>query len=119
MKKIAVLFAVAAVAAISGCASPSAQLCLKQAECAGEDDPATFCQDAQDDIDADEDLKKAQDDRKAACGTEDDALANCLIANGSCDEIEGTDTKLFGLKASAADGECEDEAKASTDCTVE
>ena len=111
MKKIVALFAVVAATA---CTSPAGQLCLKSAECAGEDDPATFCTDAETDCNEDEDCATARDDRKAACGTEDDALANCLVANGTCDDVAGTD--IFGVEALAADGACEAEGKASAEC---
>ena len=115
MKKIAVLFALAALVTTTGCLSNGAQACIKSAECAGEADPAAFCQDAQDDIDADEDLKALQD----ACAAESDALAACLVASGTCDEVEGLDDPIFGVEATGADGACEDLAKANSDCFVD
>lgn len=113
-EEIAALFAVAVVAAVTGCASNSAQACIKSAECTGEDDPAAFCQKAQDDCDADADCKEAQD----KCATESDALAACLVANGTCDEIDGVDGKFFGVEAVSADGACETQAKDSADCAA-
>jgi hypothetical protein len=101
MKKISVLLiAVAAVAV--GCVSPGDQLCLTTAECAGEDDPAAFCQDAADDLD--EDQQKIRD----ACKSEGDAFAQCFLDNGECkDEVFGDADTLEA---------CADEAEASAKC---
>ncbi len=112
MKKIAVLFALAALATTGGCLSNAAQACIKSAECAEEADPAKFCQDAQDDCDADADCKELQ----ATCAAESDAASACLVANGTCDEIDGVDGKFFGVEASGADGACEDQVKALGEC---
>lgn len=104
MKKFAVVFAVAAVAALSGCPSNSAQACLKAAECAEEEDPAQFC------TDAEADCKDDCATIKEACTAEQDALAACLVTNGKCED------KIFG--AAAFGDECKDQAEASTDCAV-
>lgn len=101
MKKIAVLFAVAAVAALTGCPSNSAQACVKTAECAEEEDPAAFCQDADDECTEDEDCAKTRD----ACTAQTDALSVCTLANGKCED------KVF-----SAGDECETETEAFLEC---
>jgi hypothetical protein len=112
MKKIALVFAALSVVAAAGCTSASTQLCLKSAECAEEEDPAAFCEDAEADCDADCTTVKG------ACSAEQDAVNNCLIANGTCDTIDGVDGNFFGLEALAADGACETEGKDSADCAI-
>ena len=107
MKKILALSLVAIATAV-GCTSPSDNLCLESAECAGEEDPAQFCADAK--ADQDEDAKACSD----ACKSEGDALAQCVLDNGKCEEIEGTDVKAFGL-ATYGD-ECKDQAEAAATC---
>ena len=110
MKKIAVLFALAALAISTGCLSNGAQACIKGEECKGTADPAATCQGFQDDIDADEDLKALQD----ACAAESDAFAVCLLANGECvDEV-------FGAEAlTPPDGACVDAATALSECNAD
>ena len=106
MKKIAVLFALAALATAGGCVSNAGQFCLKQAECAEEEDPAKFCTDAEAEAKDNETATKLQ----AACAAEIDAAAACFVANGKCED------KFFGLEAAGADGACEDQAKDQFDC---
>lgn len=112
MKKIVVLFTVAVAAMTSGCLSNSAQACLKAAECAEEEDPEQFCKDQE------ADCKDDCATIKEACTAEQDAFAACLVANGTCDEIDGVDGKFFGVEASAADGACETQAKDNADCAA-
>jgi len=84
MKKIALALAALAIAAITGCASPSDQLCVTTAECAGEEDPATFCQEAA------ADRSEAEQKLADACQAEGDAFATCSLENGECKD------KVFG-----------------------
>ena len=112
MKKIALLFALAALATSVGCLSNAAQACLKQGECAEEADPAKFCEEAQADCDGNEACAKAGVD----CAAEQDALAACIVANGTCDEIG--DLKFFGVEAAGADGACETQATANGECAI-
>jgi hypothetical protein len=115
MKKIAVLFALAALATAGGCLSNGAQACIKAQECAEEADPAAKCQELQDECDADADCKAGQE----KCATESDALAACLVASGTCDTIEGVDGKFFGVEATAEDGACNAQATAAGECAAE
>jgi len=116
MKKIALcVAALASIVATSGCLSNQAQACIKSAECAEEADPAAFCEEAKADCDADADCKALQD----ACAAENDALAACLIANGTCDEIEGVEGKFFGTEAIGEDGACNSQATAAGECAAE
>ena len=105
MKMFAVAFAVAAVAALSGCPSNSAQACLKSEECKETEDPAAECTKQDEDCTKDADVcQKIRD----ACTAEQDELAACLVTNGKCED------KVFG--AAAFGDECKDQAKAATDC---
>jgi hypothetical protein len=108
MKKIALTVSTLAIAVVTGCTSPSDNLCLQQAECAGEDDPATFCQEAKDDLDEDE--QRIRD----ACAAENDAAATCLLENGECQDIAGV--QVF-TTTDAAD--CEAEFEASAECVAD
>ena len=114
MKKIVVCFAaLAAVVSASGCLSNEAQACIKAQECAEEEDPAAKCEELQ--ADCDDDCQAIKD----ACAAEGDAFNACLVANGTCDEIDGVDGKFFGVDAISEGGACEDEAKASADCAAD
>jgi hypothetical protein len=104
MKKILALSAFAILGVI-GCASPTDNLCLKSAECAGEDDPAKFCSDAKDD--------QSDDDKACAdtCKSQSDAFAQCELDNGKCED------KVFGAKAAGDD--CKDQLKDLGDCAAD
>jgi hypothetical protein len=78
MKKRVALFSILSLVVGSGCSSPTDQLCLTQAECAGEEDPAGFCQKQKDGLNDDE--QKAFD----ACQAESDAFATCALERGEC-----------------------------------
>jgi hypothetical protein len=80
MKKRVALSWILSLVVVSGCSSPTDQLCLAQAECAGEEDPAGFCQKAKDELSEDE--QKLFD----ACQTESDAVATCALERGECND---------------------------------
>ena len=77
-----------ALAALTGCPSPSDLYCVETAKCLGEKDPEQYCKDAA--ADRNEEQQACAD----KCKAENDALAQCCLDNGECDEIEGTDTKV-------------------------
>lgn len=110
MKKIFALTTVA-LATLVGCATPTDNLCIEMATCAEEEDPETFCKDQK--ADQDEDEKACSD----ACSAENNAWAQCLIDNGECEEVAGTDTKMFGMTAMAED--CEELGTAASECVEE
>jgi hypothetical protein len=114
MKKIALcVAALATIVAASGCLSNEAQACIKSQECAGEADPAAKCEELQADCDAD------CQEIKTACAAQNDALAACLVANGTCDEIDGVDGTFFGVEALGEGGACESQGTAAGECAAE
>jgi hypothetical protein len=98
VKKILAISLVS-LAALTGCLSPAEQLCLDSATCAGEKDPAAFCQDAKE-----EEASKCALEK---CKAEADASAACTLANGECkDEVFTVDPADACETESTALGEC-------------
>jgi hypothetical protein len=108
MKKLALSLSSAAVALVAGCSSPSDNLCIEQATCAGEDDPAAFCQEQKADLD--EDQQRVRD----ACQSQNDASATCLLENGSCQDLSGV--KVFTIDDA---DDCAEEFEAAAECAAD
>jgi hypothetical protein len=110
MKKIALSLATVVVAVTVACPSPLDSLCLEQATCAGEDDPETFCAKANARLDKDE--RRVRD----ACRAEDEALATCILQNGTCDDDEGDSGMSFDV---TDPDDCVDESAEAADCIAD
>jgi len=87
-------------------------VCLRSAECREEANPAQFCADQQADCDADPECRA----QRATCVAETNALVECLLANGSCDQIPGVDGAFFGFDAMSEGAACERLAAAQSAC---
>jgi hypothetical protein len=98
-----VVIALFTLATVVGCKSASDQLCEKNVECQGDEDPAATCAEQTQECEEDEDCKAGRD----VCKAESDALAACILSAEAESECQGIGEVSFYLPT--ADGACENE----------
>lgn len=81
------------------------ELCIRSFECQGDADPAATCFLQNDDCAADDECRETRE----RCAETEEALAACLLENGSCGEVDDNGRGTFAPDATAEGGDCEDE----------